>query len=229
MPRLRRLLRSALWNCASAALVAQAGAASIGTPVLEWQRCPPAYCETGWYASPAVTDVDRDGVVDVLWGGYTLLAVRGDTGAIQWSYKAPLGGRMWPGVAVADLDDDGTSEIVVVQYDWIGVLGASGAPRLGWPQQVFGGSEMRRLMPRPVTDFAAAFGVLLYVGVGVYSLLQGYTFLDYAAINPANPGGAEPWGMTLVEYGVGITVSSVMVTIFNKITDQRRDGDGGDV
>jgi multicomponent Na+:H+ antiporter subunit B len=84
---------------------------------------------------------------------------------------------------------------------------------------VFGGSEMRRLIPRPVTDAAAAFGVLLYAGVGVYSLLQGYVFLDYAALNPANPGGAEPWGMTLVEYGVGITVAAVMITVFNEITE----------
>src|SRR3972149_3621360 len=51
---------------------------------LKWQRCPPWYCETGWYASPAVGDIDDDGQAEVLWGGYTLMSVNGATGAIEW-------------------------------------------------------------------------------------------------------------------------------------------------
>jgi multicomponent Na+:H+ antiporter subunit B len=59
----------------------------------------------------------------------------------------------------------------------------------------------------------------MYAGVGIYSLLMGYEFLDHSALNPSNPGGAEPWGMTLVEYGVGMTVAAVMITICNEITE----------
>lgn len=84
---------------------------------------------------------------------------------------------------------------------------------------VFGADEMRRVMPRWVTDIAAATGVLIYAGAGVYCMAMGYTFLDYAALMPSNPGGAEPWGMVVVEYGVGITVSAVMLTVFNEITE----------
>jgi len=84
---------------------------------------------------------------------------------------------------------------------------------------VFGGEEMRRVVPRKLTDVGAALGVLIYAGTGVYCMLMGYNFLDYVAINPANPGGAEPWGMVSVEWGVGITVASVMMTIFNEITE----------
>jgi hypothetical protein len=148
MPILRVLLRSAIWNCACGALLllARSSAAAIGTPVLEWQRCPDeGYCETGWYASPAAIDVDRDGLVEVLWGGYTLLSVRGDTGAIEWSYQAEGGDRMWPAVAVADLDGDGEREVIAGQYGVIAVVDAQGAPRDGWPQEVFGGLEMRTL------------------------------------------------------------------------------------
>ena len=60
----RLLLRSAIRNSARNALLCallllpQASAAALGTPVFEWQRCPASYCETGWYASPAVSDVD---------------------------------------------------------------------------------------------------------------------------------------------------------------------------
>ena len=84
---------------------------------------------------------------------------------------------------------------------------------------VFSAQEMRKIIPRWVSDAGAVGGVLLYAGVGVYSMLMGYEFLDHAAIMPSDPGGAEPWGMVLVEYGVGLTVAAVMITIFNEITE----------
>lgn len=84
---------------------------------------------------------------------------------------------------------------------------------------VFGGAEMRRVVPRRLTDVLAALGVLIYAATGVFSMLMGYSFLDHVAIWPANPGGAEPWGMVSVEWGVGITVFAVMMTIFNEITE----------
>jgi hypothetical protein len=138
----RRIRNSSL---ALLCLVAGAAHAGIGTPVFEWSRCAAGWCDTGWYASPAVADVDRDGHVDVLGGGYRLMAVDGATGALDWTYP-PSGspGRMWPGVAIADLDGDGQREIVVVQYDQLSVLTSSGALRSGWPQNPFG-YEMRTL------------------------------------------------------------------------------------
>lgn len=93
---------------------------------------------------------------------------------------------------------------------------------------VFGVKEMRRIVPRWVTDLFAALGVMLYAGVGVYSAINGYEFLDHAAIIPSNPGGAEPWGMVLVEWGVGFTVTAVMLTIFNEITEGTVETDSPD-
>ena len=84
---------------------------------------------------------------------------------------------------------------------------------------VFGAKDMQRIVPRWLTDMLAALGVLIYAGTGMYCLVQGYAFLDYTAIIPSNPGGAEPWGMVSVEWGVGITVAAVMMTIFNEITE----------
>ncbi|MCX5737201.1 MAG: VCBS repeat-containing protein, partial [Proteobacteria bacterium] len=155
---IRNSLRSALLF--RLLLFAHASAAALGTPVFQWQRCPASYCETGWYASPAVSDVDRDGVVEVLWGGYTLLSVRGDTGVIEWSYAPPAGAsRMWPGVAVADLGGDGAREVVVVQGDELSVLDAAGMLEPGWPRSVFGTSEMRTLAVADL-DADGAFEIL---------------------------------------------------------------------
>ncbi len=56
-------------------------------------------------------------------------------------------------------------------------------------------------------------GALLYAGVGVASMLLGGNFLDYNRL-AQNPVSGQHLGILLVELGVGITVASVMVTIF---------------
>ena len=56
-------------------------------------------------------------------------------------------------------------------------------------------------------------GVLLYAGVGVFNLLVGGNFLDYNVM-AKDPTLGQHLGIWLVELGVGLTVASVMVTIF---------------
>jgi multicomponent Na+:H+ antiporter subunit B len=90
---------------------------------------------------------------------------------------------------------------------------------------VFGATTLEKLVPPRITDSLMALGVMLYAGTGVHNLLNGGNFLDYSVLNPASPGDGEALGMTLVEYGVGITVSSVMITIYTQVTQRRRDGD----
>lgn len=82
---------------------------------------------------------------------------------------------------------------------------------------VHGVAPAQRVLPSRVTDVTAGLGVLIYAGVGVACLLLGADFLDYDALSPANPQGGQKLGMTLVEAGVGVTVSSVMITIFNEV------------
>jgi multicomponent Na+:H+ antiporter subunit B len=85
---------------------------------------------------------------------------------------------------------------------------------------VYGAEEMQKTFPRRLSDALACMGVLVYAGVGTFSTLAGYQFLDYTPLKPWDPGGAESWGMTLVEYGVGLTVAAVMITVFNEITQE---------
>ena len=86
---------------------------SIQTPVLKWQNggCYSSWCETGWYSSPAVMDVDNDGTLEVIAATYSIFALNGEDGSVQWTVDPP-GSRVWAGVVVADIDGDGQSEIV---------------------------------------------------------------------------------------------------------------------
>ena len=117
------------------------------TVTFKWQRCPSWYCETGWYASPAVADLDKDGQAEVFWGGYTLLAVDGATGAIRWTRPRGSSERLWPGIVVADLDNNGTQEVVTASGNGkLSVYGPGLTPVGGWPQDPTGtGNELRSL------------------------------------------------------------------------------------
>jgi len=113
---------------------------------LEWQRCPNSWCETGWYASPAVADLDENGTPEVYWGGYTLMAVDGESGALIASVPN-TSARIWPSIVAADLEGDGTTEIVIANgVGEVSVFGENLVRRLGWPKQPFGQSrEIRSL------------------------------------------------------------------------------------
>jgi multicomponent Na+:H+ antiporter subunit B len=86
---------------------------------------------------------------------------------------------------------------------------------------VFGRPALYRIVPPPVSDVLTGLGVLMYAGTGAACMLLGAKFLDYSILNSHSPGDGESLGMTLVEYGVGITVSMVMLTIFNQLAEEQ--------
>ena len=85
---------------------------------------------------------------------------------------------------------------------------------------VFGISETRRVFPSRLLLLLAALGVLIFAGVGVVALLMGGNYLEYAVF-AGDPAFGNHIGIWLVELGVGMTVSSVMVTIFVSFADFR--------
>ena len=91
------------------------GAPAVQSPVLKWQHggCYPSWCETGWYSSPAVADLDGDGTLEVIGASYTLFVLDGEDGHEKWRATPPSSGaRVWPGVVVADIDGDHDLEII---------------------------------------------------------------------------------------------------------------------
>ena len=141
MHSIGRLVGSGLLTMATAV---PAGAA-VAAPVLKWSYggCSTGpYCQTGWYSSPAVVDLDGDGQADVVWGAYDVVALDGSSGSLKW--RAPSGQRVWPGVAVADLTGDGTLEVVVGRSgDQVTVYNRFGS--VVWTRNPFGSGEVRSL------------------------------------------------------------------------------------
>ena len=86
---------------------------------------------------------------------------------------------------------------------------------------VFGEGDARLVVPPQLLSRLAALGVLLYGGVGVVSLLTGKNFLDYDAL-AQDPVAGQHLGILLVELGVGVTVFSVVLTIFYAFSGRRR-------
>lgn len=82
-------------------------------PILKWENggCYSSWCEKGWYASPAVADLDGNGRSEIIGAAYTIFVLNGSDGTLLWSHD-PEGGRVWPGVVVADIENDGDLEIV---------------------------------------------------------------------------------------------------------------------
>jgi len=83
---------------------------------------------------------------------------------------------------------------------------------------VFGLEDLEKIIPRRLTDAMAGLGVLIYTGVGLVGIFGGYNFLDYTPLRLTGADAAESWGMTLAEYGVGITVAAVMVIVFREVS-----------
>ncbi|MGH8677335.1 MAG: Na(+)/H(+) antiporter subunit B [Burkholderiales bacterium] len=78
---------------------------------------------------------------------------------------------------------------------------------------IFGLPTTKRIVPQWLVEAMVAAGVLIYAGVGVAGLLLGGNFLDYFVLS-GNPVAGQLRGIFLVELGVFVTVSGVMLAIF---------------
>ena len=91
-----------------------------------------------------------------------------------------------------------------------GVLFAAGFILYGL---VFGTEALRNAIPPGLLRFVMALGLVLYAGVGMTTMLLGSDYLAYGALAHDLIDG-QHLGIFLVELGVGVTVSAVIITIF---------------
>ena len=92
-----------------------------------------------------------------------------------------------------------------------GVIFATGAVLYGL---VFGLDRAQRVVPGAALWVLTCLGLLLYLGLGLATMLLGGTFLDFDVLSPGHPETGQHLGILLVETAIGTTVSAVMATIF---------------
>ena len=86
---------------------------------------------------------------------------------------------------------------------------------------MFGLETAKAVFPPRVLQFLVASGILIYGGTGVAAIFEGGNFLDYSSLLH-DPVHGQHLGIFLVELGVGITVASVMATIFFQFAGRGR-------
>jgi hypothetical protein len=100
--------------------------------------------ETGWYASPAVADLDGDGKMEIIAALYSTFVFAAD-GTPRGAKGTATKGRVYAPHVVADLDGDGVAEIVVggnegtvAAYEF---KGGALALKQGWPASTCSGGQ----------------------------------------------------------------------------------------
>jgi multicomponent Na+:H+ antiporter subunit B len=86
---------------------------------------------------------------------------------------------------------------------------------------MFGLETAKAVFPPRVLQFLVSSGILIYGGTGIAAIFEGGNFLDYSSL-AHDPVHGQHLGIFLVELGVGITVASVMATIFFQFAGRGR-------
>jgi multicomponent Na+:H+ antiporter subunit B len=77
------------------------------------------------------------------------------------------------------------------------------------------------VLPRGLLTGLIAGGALLYAGVGIAGIILGGNFLDYSVLSSDAVKGQQ-MGIILIEAGVGITVTGVLLSIFHAFAARGR-------
>jgi hypothetical protein len=159
--------------------------------------CYSSWCETGWYSSPAVADINGDGKNEVIASAYSLWALNGDNGALIWR-AGNTNNRTWPGVVVADIDKDNNKEIVIAQSGpYVSAYKLDGS--LKWQKQPSGsGGEYRGLL---VADLDGNNSTMEVVVTRAYTSAKNTWVLDSSGNTrsgwpqlPADSGNSNGYG-----------------------------------
>ena len=79
---------------------------------------------------------------------------------------------------------------------------------------IFGAKKAQKDFPIKVFHIMIPIGVIIFSGTGIFSIINGYNFLDYDAL-AHYPKHGQHIGIISIEIGVFVTVIGAMVSIFN--------------
>lgn len=113
----------------------------VSEPVL--MKTLPGSWDENWFSSPAVYDLDRDGLNEIIAARHSVVYVWNADGTLKW--RAPVGenassannhgsSRVYCSPVVGDLDNDTKGEIAVCYSNKVAVYDHTGTLESGWPQ-----------------------------------------------------------------------------------------------
>jgi uncharacterized repeat protein (TIGR01451 family) len=179
----------------TSAYVGKSISAEIQTPSLKWQHggCYSSWCETGWYSSPAVADLNGDGINEVIASAYSIFVLNGETGNLEWQVAsghdrsepdANVVGRTWPGIVISDVDADGIDEIVTAHSGgYVSVYTSDGYFKPGWPQR----PTERELRGLSVYDLDNDGTMEIIVTGAVYNKVNTWVYEHDGGLRPGWP------------------------------------------
>jgi len=87
------------------------------------------------------------------------------------------------------------------------------------------GNETAQLQfPRAWATPLGSLGVLIYFGTGLAAVFMGGRFLDYSVLHLAHHATmSRSYGILLVEIGVGLAVTAILVSIFDNLLEGKPD------
>ena len=78
---------------------------------------------------------------------------------------------------------------------------------------IYGIENLREVVHPSLIRRLAALGLLIYIGVGIVTVLNGGEFLNYNLLSE-DPITGQHIGIIFIELGVGITVALTMIILF---------------
>ena len=78
---------------------------------------------------------------------------------------------------------------------------------------IYGIENLREVVHPSLIRRLAALGLLIYIGVGIATVLNGGEFLNYNLLSE-DPRTGQHIGIIFIELGVGMTVASTMILLF---------------
>lgn len=171
----------------------QAGAAE-NPPVLKWKDggCYSSWCETGWYSSPAVADLDGNGTMEIVASAYSVVALQGNNGEVLWRVdsgkdrSSPPGysHRTWPGIWIKDIDGDKIPEIITAHSGgYVSVYDNQGYFKSGWPKRPIT-NELRGLV---VNDIDRDGTAEIIVTGATYNAINTWIYEHDGTLRPGWP------------------------------------------